>query len=238
MKTLLRPAISLFVLLTAVTGVVYPLVVTGIAKVAFPEAASGSLIVQDGKAVGSRLIGQSFTDPKHFWGRPSATGPMPYNASASGGSNPVSYTHLDVYKRQVLAKQRFSLRERDIHALSAHFVHFSAHTRMSGVDLGGRQIRKGAADAIRKHVESLGGAFPLNVSGIVDEVARRGSTPLVVSEGTRVVGVIELKDIVKGGIKERFAELRKMGIKTVMVTGDNRVTDDAIPAEAGADDFL
>lgn len=87
MKTLLRPAISLFVLLTAVTGVVYPLVVTGVAKVAFPEAASGSLIVQDGKAVGSRLIGQNFTDPKHFWGRPSATGPMPYNASASGGSN-------------------------------------------------------------------------------------------------------------------------------------------------------
>ena len=110
----------------------------------------------------------------------------------------------------VLAKQRFSLRERDIHALDAHFVHFSAHTRMSGVDLGDRQIRKGAADAIRKHVESLGGTFPLNVSGIVDEVARRGSTPLVVSEGTRVVGVIELKDIVKGGIKERFAELRKI----------------------------
>ena len=138
----------------------------------------------------------------------------------------------------VLAKQRFSLRERDIHALDAHFVHFSAHTRMSGVDLGDRQIRKGAADAIRKHVESLGGAFPLNVSGIVDEVARRGSTPLVVSEGTRVVGVIELKDIVKGGIKERFAELRKMGIKTVMVTGDNRVTAAAIAAEAGVDDFL
>ena len=138
----------------------------------------------------------------------------------------------------VLAKQRFSLRERDIHALDAHFVHFSAHTRMSGVDLGDRQIRKGAADAIRKHVESLGGTFPLNVSGIVDEVARRGSTPLVVSEGTRVVGVIELKDIVKGGIKERFAELRKMGIKTVMVTGDNRVTAAAIAAEAGVDDFL
>ena len=138
----------------------------------------------------------------------------------------------------VLAKQRFSLRERDIHALDAHFVHFSAHTRMSGVDLGDRQIRKGAADAIRKHVESLGGTFPLHVSGIVDEVARRGSTPLVVSEGTRVVGVIELKDIVKGGIKERFAELRKMGIKTVMVTGDNRVTAAAIAAEAGVDDFL
>jgi len=87
MKTLLRPAISLFVLLTAVTGVAYPLVVTGIAKVAFPEAADGSLIVKNGKPVGSALIGQNFTDPKYFWGRPSATSPMPYNASASSGSN-------------------------------------------------------------------------------------------------------------------------------------------------------
>jgi K+-transporting ATPase ATPase C chain len=87
MKTLLRPAVSLFVLLTAVTGIAYPLVVTGVAKVAFPEAAKGSLITRDGKAVGSRLIGQNFTDPKYFWGRPSATGPMPYNAAASGGSN-------------------------------------------------------------------------------------------------------------------------------------------------------
>ena len=122
----------------------------------------------------------------------------------------------------VLAKQRFQLRERDIHALDAHFVHFSAHTRMSGVDMAGRQVRKGAADAIKKHVETLGGKFPASVSGKVDEVARRGSTPLVVADGTRVLGVIDLKDIVKGGIKERFAELRKMGIKTVMVTGDNR----------------
>ena len=87
MKTLLRPAVSLFVLLTAVTGVLYPLAVTGVAKVVFPESADGSLIVKDGKAVGSRLIGQSFTDPRYFWGRPSATGPMPYNASASSGSN-------------------------------------------------------------------------------------------------------------------------------------------------------
>ena len=138
----------------------------------------------------------------------------------------------------VLAKQRFQLRERDIHALDAHFVHFSAHTRMSGVDMAGRQVRKGAADAIRKHVEALGGKFPASVSGKVDEVARRGSTPLVVADGTRVLGVVELKDIVKGGIKERFAELRKMGIKTVMVTGDNRVTAAAIAAEAGVDDFL
>ena len=138
----------------------------------------------------------------------------------------------------VLAKQRFQLRERDIHGLDAHFVHFSAHTRMSGVDLADRQIRKGAANAIMKHVEALGGKFPTSVSGRVDEVARRGSTPLVVADGTRVLGVIELKDIVKGGIKERFAELRKMGIKTVMVTGDNRVTAAAIAAEAGVDDFL
>ena len=138
----------------------------------------------------------------------------------------------------VLAKQRFQLRERDIQALDAHFVHFSAHTRMSGVDMAGRQVRKGAADAIKKHVETLGGKFPPSVSGYVDEVARRGSTPLVVADGTQVMGVIELKDIVKGGIKERFAELRKMGIKTVMVTGDNRVTAAAIAAEAGVNDFL
>ena len=142
----------------------------------------------------------------------------------------------------VLAKQRFQLRERDIQALDAQFVHFSANTRMSGVDMADRQIRKGAAEAIKNHVESLGGHFPKSVTGKVEEVARRGSTPLVVADGingeTRVLGVIELKDIVKGGIKERFAELRKMGIKTIMVTGDNRVTAAAIAAEAGVDDFL
>lgn len=142
----------------------------------------------------------------------------------------------------VLAKQRFQLRERDIHALDAHFVHFSANTRMSGVDMAERRIRKGAAKAIRAHVESLGGSFPKSVASKVEEVARRGSTPLVVADTVngkaRALGVIELKDIVKGGIKERFAELRKMGIKTVMVTGDNRVTAAAIAAEAGVDDFL
>jgi K+-transporting ATPase ATPase B chain len=142
----------------------------------------------------------------------------------------------------VLAKQRFQLRERDIHALDAHFVHFSANTRMSGVDMAERQIRKGAAEAIKAHVEALGGSFPKSVTNKVEEVARRGSTPLVVavtvSGKARALGVIELKDIVKGGIKERFAELRKMGIKTVMVTGDNRVTAAAIAAEAGVDDFL
>jgi K+-transporting ATPase ATPase B chain len=145
----------------------------------------------------------------------------------------------------VLAKQRFQLRERDIHALDAHFVHFTAQTRMSGVNLGERQIRKGAAEAIRAWVEAQDAHFPKSVAAKVDEVARRGSTPLVVAdcvEGAkgkvRVLGVIELKDIVKGGIKERFAELRSMGIKTVMVTGDNRVTAAAIAAEAGVDDFL
>jgi len=144
----------------------------------------------------------------------------------------------------VLAKQKFNLRERDLQSLNGHFVHFSAQTRMSGVDLPAigagsvRQVRKGAADAIRKHVEALGGAFPAALSTAIDDVSRRGSTPLVVADGTKVLGVIELKDIVKGGIKERFAELRRMGIKTVMVTGDNRLTAAAIAAEAGVDDFL
>ena len=138
----------------------------------------------------------------------------------------------------VLAKQRFNLRERDIHALGATFVPFSAQTRMSGVNLGDRQIRKGALDAIRKHIEANGGHFPGDAIQAAEEVARRGGTPLVVADSTRVLGVIELKDIVKGGIKERFAELRRMGIKTVMITGDNRLTAAAIAAEAGVDDFL
>jgi K+-transporting ATPase ATPase B chain len=110
---------------------------------------------------------------------------------------------------------------------------------MSGVDLPeGRQVRKGAADAIRRHVEALGGSFPAGLQSTTDDVSRRGSTPLVVSDGIKVLGVVELKDIVKGGIKERFAELRRMGIKTVMITGDNRLTAAAIAAEAGVDDFL
>ncbi len=138
----------------------------------------------------------------------------------------------------VLAKEKFALRERDIHALGATFVPFSAQTRMSGVNLGERQIRKGATDAIRNYVISLGGSFPTGVDAIVDSVARRGSTPLVVADGIKVLGVIELKDVVKGGIKERFAELRRMGIKTIMITGDNRLTAAAIAAEAGVDDFL
>jgi K+-transporting ATPase ATPase B chain len=138
----------------------------------------------------------------------------------------------------VLAKQKYNLRERDLSSLHAHFVPFSAHTRMSGVDFEGRQLRKGATDAVRKHVEALGGHFPAEVQQTADMVSRRGSTPLVVADGKHVLGVIELKDIVKGGIKERFVELRRMGIRTVMITGDNRLTAAAIAAEAGVDDFL
>jgi K+-transporting ATPase ATPase B chain len=138
----------------------------------------------------------------------------------------------------VLAKQRFNLRERDLGTLSARFVPFSAVTRMSGVDIGDRQIRKGAPNTIVKYVETLGAQCPVSVEEAVQRVARQGSTPLVVAEGPRVLGVIELKDIVKGGIKERFADLRHMGIKTIMITGDNRLTAAAIAAEAGVDDFL
>jgi len=138
----------------------------------------------------------------------------------------------------VLAKQEFNIRERDIQSLGAIFVPFSAQTRMSGVNLGERQLRKGAADAIRHYVESNGGVFHDSIQSSVDDVARRGSTPLVVAEANKVLGVIELKDIVKGGIRERFAQLRRMGIKTVMITGDNRLTAAAIAAEAGVDDVL
>ncbi|MEW9585918.1 potassium-transporting ATPase subunit KdpB [Paraburkholderia sp. DGU8] len=151
----------------------------------------------------------------------------------------------------VLAKRRFNIREREVASLHPVFLAFTAQTRMSGVDLysqgtssgaPAREVRKGAADAVKQYVEVNGGRFPSEVSHAVAEIARRGSTPLVVAEkgeqGARVLGVIELKDVVKGGIKERFAELRKMGIKTVMVTGDNRLTAAAIAAEAGVDDFL
>nr|WP_305883450.1 potassium-transporting ATPase subunit KdpB [Chromobacterium sp. IIBBL 290-4] len=138
----------------------------------------------------------------------------------------------------VLAKQKFNLRERQLASHEASFIAFSAQTRMSGIDYDGRQIRKGAIDAIRRHIAEQGGQFPDALSKSADEVARRGSTPLLVAEGNRALGVIELKDIVKGGIKERFAELRQMGIKTVMITGDNPLTAAAIAAEAGVDDFL
>ena len=138
----------------------------------------------------------------------------------------------------VLAKEKYGLRERDLHALGATFVPFTAQTRMSGVNLNGRQIRKGAADAIETYVKGLGGEFPSAVRTVVDGIAKEGGTPLVVAEGAKTLGVIQLKDIVKGGIKERFAELRRMGIKTIMITGDNPLTAAAIAAEAGVDDFL
>ncbi|MBI5566290.1 MAG: potassium-transporting ATPase subunit KdpB [Chloroflexi bacterium] len=138
----------------------------------------------------------------------------------------------------VLAKEQYRLRERDIHGLGATFVPFTAQTRMSGVNLDGRQIRKGAADAIEAYVAHQGGSFPSTVRVSVERIAKEGGTPLVVADGAKVLGVIQLKDIVKGGIKERFAHLRKMGIKTVMITGDNPLTATAIAAEAGVDDFL
>jgi K+-transporting ATPase ATPase B chain len=138
----------------------------------------------------------------------------------------------------VLAKEKYGFRERDIHALDATLVPFSAHTRMSGVNLGDREIRKGAADAVEDYVKNQGGTFPSDVRSAVEEIGREGGTPLVVAEGKKVLGTIRLNDIVKGGIKERFAELRSMGIKTIMITGDNPLTAAAIAAEAGVDDFL
>lgn len=138
----------------------------------------------------------------------------------------------------VLAKQKFNLRERDIHALNATFVPFSAMTRMSGVNVGERMIRKGSADAIRRYVEANHSKFPLEADKLVEQVAHQGGTPLVVVDNQTVLGVVALKDIVKGGIKERFAQMRSMGIKTVMITGDNHLTAAAIAAEAGVDDFL
>jgi K+-transporting ATPase ATPase B chain len=138
----------------------------------------------------------------------------------------------------VLAKERYALRGRNIHELQARFIPFSAQTRMSGVDLDGRQIRKGALDAIEKYVQGQGGQVPEAVRRNAEDIAKQGGTPLLVAENGRVLGGVELKDIVKGGIRERFAELRRMGIKTVMITGDNPLTAAAIAAEAGVDDFL
>ncbi len=138
----------------------------------------------------------------------------------------------------VLAKEKYQLRERNIQEIGATFVPFTAQTRMSGVNLNHREIRKGAADAIEAYVKQKGGQFPDSVRSAVDSIAKQGGTPLVVADSAHVLGVIQLKDIVKGGIKERFSELRRMGIKTVMITGDNALTAAAIAAEAGVDDFL
>src|SRR5262249_41650660 len=138
----------------------------------------------------------------------------------------------------VLAKERWGLRGREVGEQRATFTPFSATTRMSGVDLDGHHLRKGAADAVKKFVEEQGGRVPPQLDAEVDQVARVGGTPLVVAQDNSVLGVIHLKDVVKGGMNERFEELRRMGIRTVMITGDNRVTAAVIAGESGVDDFL
>ncbi|AWW28607.1 potassium-transporting ATPase subunit KdpB [Acetobacterium sp. KB-1] len=138
----------------------------------------------------------------------------------------------------VLAKKRFDLRGRDINALGASFVAFTAKTRMSGIDFQGYEIRKGAAEAVKAYVLANGGSYPEECRLVVNKVANDGGTPLVVAQKNQVLGVIYLKDVVKNGVKERFEDLRKMGIKTIMITGDNPMTAAAIAAEAGVDDFL
>ncbi len=138
----------------------------------------------------------------------------------------------------VLAKEKYGLRGREISELGATFIPFTAQTRMSGANLPGRQIRKGAAQAIEEYIQPMGGVLPDSVTASVEAISRQGGTALVVVESRRVLGVIHLKDIVKGGIRERFGQLRQMGIKTIMVTGDNPLTAAAIAAEAGVDDFV
>ncbi len=138
----------------------------------------------------------------------------------------------------VLAKEKFNLRGRELQQPHATFVPFTAQTRMSGVDFEGRQVRKGAADSVKAWVIGQGGVYPTEVEKAVEAASRAGRTPLVVADGKTVLGIVELKDVVKGGIKERFAQLRKMGIRTVMITGDNPMTAAAIAAEAGVDDFM
>jgi potassium-transporting ATPase ATP-binding subunit len=138
----------------------------------------------------------------------------------------------------VLAKEKYNLRGRDLTGMRAEFVPFSAQTRMSGIDLPGTQIRKGSADAIARFLESQGSSLPRKVSDKVEEIARLGGTPLVVAENTTALGVVYLKDIVKGGLKDRLARLRAMGIRTIMITGDNPLTAAVIAREAGVDDFL
>jgi K+-transporting ATPase ATPase B chain len=138
----------------------------------------------------------------------------------------------------VLAKERYGLRVRELLERRAQFIPFSATTRMSGADLDGRHVRKGAAESIAEWVKDQGGTVPAQLERTVEEIARNGGTPLMVAEGDRALGVVHLKDIVKGGIRERFEELRRMGIRTVMITGDNPLTAAAIASEAGVDDFL
>jgi len=138
----------------------------------------------------------------------------------------------------VLAKNKYGLRAREVADHAAEFVAFTAQTRMSGINIDGRQVRKGATESIAKFVLMMGGSFPASVTEITDGISRTGGTPLVVAEDGRVLGVIHLKDIVKGGMRERFDQMRIMGIRTVMITGDNPLTAAAIASEAGVDDFL
>jgi K+-transporting ATPase ATPase B chain len=138
----------------------------------------------------------------------------------------------------VLAKEKYNLRGRDLTGMRAEFVPFSAQTRMSGVDLPGTRIRKGSADAIARFLESQGSSLPRQVTDSVEEIARMGGTPLVVAENSTALGVVYLKDIVKGGLKDRLARLRQMGIRSIMITGDNPLTAAVIAREAGVDDFL
>jgi K+-transporting ATPase ATPase B chain len=138
----------------------------------------------------------------------------------------------------VLAKQKYGIRARELASLDATFVPFTARTRMSGVDLDGRRIRKGAVDAVAGFIGEQGAALPVELKLRADHIAREGGTPLAVVENTRALGIVHLKDIVKGGMRERFAHMRAMGIRTVMITGDNPLTAAAIAAEAGLDDFL
>jgi K+-transporting ATPase ATPase B chain len=138
----------------------------------------------------------------------------------------------------VLAKQKYGLRGREIREREAEFVPFSAQTRMSGINLDGRAIRKGATESIKRYMLEQGGVFPPEVAQISDSISRNGGTPLVVSVNSRALGVIHLKDVVKGGMRDRFEQMRRMGIRTVMITGDNPLTAAAIASEAGVDDFL
>ena len=138
----------------------------------------------------------------------------------------------------VLAKEKYNLRARELSEPHAEFVPFTAQTRMSGVNLNGRRVRKGAADSIQRYLQECGGEIPRELQLSLETIARTGGTPLVVTDGPRAMGVIHLKDVVKGGMKERFTQLRAMGIRTVMITGDNPLTAAAIAREAGVDDFL
>ena len=138
----------------------------------------------------------------------------------------------------VLAKEQFNIRGRNMNELNMNFIPFTAKTRMSGVDYNGNEIRKGASDAIKQYVESNGSVFSQDCAEIVRKISEQGGTPLVVAQNHKILGVIHLKDIIKQGVQEKFADLRKIGIKTIMITGDNPLTAAAIAAEAGVDDFL